>query len=245
MRKPKVSLFVPCYVEQFYPQVAIASVQLLEKAGCSVDYPPGQTCCGQPAYNAGYWEEARRVARHFLNVFRSSHHIVAPSGSCVAMVREYYPILFQGDPLSKTAAQVGQRCFELCEFIVKRLGMTDFGAKFQAKATYHDGCHAMRELGLRDEPRQLLRSVKGLDLVEAEFPEVCCGFGGMFAVKHHRLSAAMADEKLRFLLATGADYVVSTECSCMMHLEGRARKRGLNVRFLHVAELIAKGCDLL
>lgn len=237
----RLALFVPCYVDQFRPKIAAASADLLRGLGHEVIVPRDQTCCGQPAFNAGYWPESRRVARQFLRVFGEYDCVVAPSGSCVAMVRHKYPLLFADEPEAAVARDIAPRVHELSSFLVDHLGVTDLGARFPATVTFHDSCHPLRELGVRDQPRVLLAQVEGLTLTEMVNSEVCCGFGGVFAVKYPEISLAMADEKLANALATGARYVVGVEASCLMHLQGRIDRRGLPLQALHLAELLAEG----
>ncbi|NPV46702.1 MAG: (Fe-S)-binding protein [Armatimonadetes bacterium] len=241
----QIALFVPCHVDQFMPQVAEAAYRLLRSLGHNVVVPEAQTCCGQPAYNAGYWPESRRIARNFLRVFGEHGTIVAPSGSCVSMVRTNYPGLFAGEPEEAAARALGHRVHELSSFLVDILQVTNLGAELPVTVTVHDSCHALRELGVRDQPRALLAQVRGLTLVEMAHSEVCCGFGGLFSVKYPELSTAMADEKLDNALATGAQYLVGVEASCLLHLQGRLRRRALPLQTLHLAELLAWGKGLL
>ncbi|WCJ58795.1 (Fe-S)-binding protein [Fontisphaera persica] len=236
----KITLFIPCFIDQFYPQVGVSVVKILEKLGHAVEYPEAQTCCGQPAFNSGLWDEARAVAEHALDVFQSAEVIVTPSGSCGAMLRVFYPQLFAGTPRYDLACAVGRKTFEFSEFLVRRLGVTDVGAEFKGRATFHDGCHGLRELGVKDEPRQLLRQVRGLELVEMDPPEVCCGFGGTFAVKFPMISTAMGEGKCQAIAGTGADYVISLDSSCLMHLQGLLARQGKNIRCLHLAEVLAQ-----
>lgn len=241
----KIALFVPCFIDQFYPQVAAATVGILQHLGHEVVVPSNQTCCGQPTFNAGYWPESRRIARNFLHVFADYETIVAPSGSCVSMVRVNYPQLFAGEPEEQLAREVSPRVRELTSFLVDELGVTDLGAQFEATITFHDSCHPLRELGVREQPRALLAKVAGLTLVEMEKSEVCCGFGGVFSAKYPELSTALADEKLHNAAATGAQYIVGVEGSCLMHLQGRLDRQKLPLRTLHIAELLARGMGLL
>lgn len=237
----KVSLFVPCYVDQFFPEAAIGTLRVLQHLGVEVEYPRGQTCCGQPAFNTGYWAEAREVARNFLRVFRDSELIVAPSASCLSMVKVFYKDLFEGEKDEAEACALGDRVFEFSQFVVNKLGVTDVGATFPGKVTIHDSCHGLRELGIKHELRALLEPVNGLELVEMEKPEVCCGFGGTFSVKFPEVSTSMADDKIKDILQTGARYVVATDTSCLMHLQGRMRKKNVNIEPLHIAELLYRG----
>jgi L-lactate dehydrogenase complex protein LldE len=237
----KVQLFVPCFVDQLYPDVAFSMVKLLRKAGCTVAYNENQTCCGQPAFNAGFHEDAKEVCRKFLNDFGGTDPIVTPSASCAGFVRNYLRQLFPDGSYTQAALTVGQRVFELSEFLVKQLNFTNFGASFQGLATYHDSCAALRECNIKKEPRILLQEVNGLTIQEMEEVETCCGFGGTFAVKFDAISGAMADQKLTHAGHTKADFLISTDMSCLMHLEGVARKKGLPIKCLHLAEVLASG----
>ena len=220
-------------------------VSVLERCGVAVDFPPAQTCCGQPAFNSGFREEARRVGRAWLAAFRDSQApdsqaIVAPSGSCVAMVRHGFPELFpEGTAERDEALQLGARTYEFTEFLVSVLGRKDVGAGFAGAVTYHESCHLLRELQVSRQPRTLLENVRGLQLRDLNQAQECCGFGGTFSVKFPELSAAMADEKLRSVDRSGAGTLVSCDMGCLMHLEGRARRLGLPLRCLHVAEVLA------
>jgi L-lactate dehydrogenase complex protein LldE len=234
-----VSLFIPCFVDQLTPAVGLAVASVLERLGHAVEFRSAQTCCGQPAFNAGYWDEARQVARHALEVFADAEAVVGPSGSCVAMMRVYYPQLFAGTPEETAALDLASRTFEFSEFLVTKLGVTDVGARFPHRVTYHDGCHGLRELRLRDEPRALLRAVRDLELVECDEPESCCGFGGLFSVKFPMVSTAMAEVKAGSLERTGCDYIVSSDPSCQLQLDGWLEKQGRRPRTIHLAEVLA------
>ncbi len=236
----KVSLFIPCFIDQFYPHVGAAMVQVLERLGCEVNYPEGQTCCGQPAFNSGYWDEARSVAEHALKVFADSEVIVSASGSCGAMMKVFYPELFAGTKDDFAARKLAPKVHEFSEFLVNVLGVTDVGAAFDGTVTFHDGCHGLRELGIRKEPRELLAKVKGLKLVEMGEAETCCGFGGTFAVKFPSISTAMGEVKCASIVATEAEYVVSNDSSCLMQIQGLFDRQGRKVRCLHLAEILAK-----
>ena len=236
----RVSLFIPCYVDQFYPQVGLAMAELIESLGHAVDFPAAQTCCGQPAFNAGCVDEARSVAERFVACFRDADTVVVPSGSCAAMVKTFYGELFAGHSLADAAARLGGRTWELATFLMQKLGVVDFGARFPHRVTYHDGCHGLRELGVREAPRQLLRAVAGLELVELEPAEQCCGFGGTFAVKFPQISTAMAEVKCTAIAKTGAEYVISGDPSCLMHLEGYLKRQGSAVRCLHFSEVLTQ-----
>ena len=242
----RASLFVTCIVDQLYPDVGESSVRVLRRLGVDVDFPEGQTCCGQPAFNSGFWSDARPLARRFLDTFRDSSHIVVPSGSCAAMVRVFYPELLRDDAdLHKAAQDVGSRTHELSEFIVDVLGVSDFSGAIGASAhstrrrvTYHEACHLRRELGATTQPRTLLKSLPGVELVEMEQAEVCCGFGGTFAVKYPDISGAMLRDKIENVRKTGADTLVSCDSSCLMHVAGGMAKQGSAARAMHLAELL-------
>lgn len=237
----KVQLFVPCFVDQLYPQTAFNMVRVLEKAGCSVSYNPAQTCCGQPAFNAGFWDDARSICSKFLRDFSDEAPIVAPSASCVGFVRNYYSKLFENSSLHNEVKGIEQRIFELSDFLVNRLGFTDLGASLPGKATYHDSCAGLRECRIKNEPRTLLSKVQGLELVELEDVETCCGFGGTFAVKFEPISVAMAEQKVEHALETGAEYLISTDLSCLMHLQGYIDQKKHPLRTLHIADVLASG----
>ncbi|MEX1075019.1 MAG: (Fe-S)-binding protein [Pirellulales bacterium] len=234
-----VSLFIPCFVDQLAPRVGLAVATVLERLGHTVEFRPAQTCCGQPAFNSGYWDEARTVARHALNVFAGAGAVVGPSGSCVAMLRVFYPQLFAGMPEETAVLDLAGRTFEFSEFLVKKLGVTDVGARFPHRVTYHDGCHGLRELRVRDEPRALLRAVRDLELVECDEAESCCGFGGLFSVKFPMVSTAMAEVKAGSLARTECDYIVSSDPSCQLQLDGWLSKNDKRPRTIHLAEVLA------
>lgn len=234
-----VQLFIPCFVDQLYPQTAFNMVKVLEKAGCTVQYNTNQTCCGQPAFNAGFWDDARQVCAKFLKDFSGADYVVAPSASCVGFVRNYYSKLFDNSSHHNEVKDLQKRTFELSEFLVNVLQVDDFGASLTGKATYHDSCAGLRECKIKTEPRQLLSKVKGLELVEMNDVETCCGFGGTFAVKFEGISTAMADQKVTNALATGAEYIISTDLSCLMHIDGYIRYKGVKLKALHLADVLA------
>lgn len=236
----RISLFITCLVDQFFPRVGIAMVKVLERCGVAVDFPAAQTCCGQPAFNSGFHDEARRVARTWLAAFSASEAIVAPSGSCVAMVRQGFAELFHDHGAERDEAlRLAARTYEFSEFLVSVLGREDVGAEFAGPVAYHESCHLLRELRVSRQPRALLGKVRGLELRDLELAQECCGFGGTFSAKFPELSAAMADEKLRALERCGAGTLVACDMGCLMHLEGRARRLGLPLRCLHIAEVLA------
>jgi L-lactate dehydrogenase complex protein LldE len=233
-----IQLFVPCFIDQLYPNVGFNMVKVLTKAGCTVSYNANQTCCGQPAFNAGFWEDAKEVCRKFINDFSGDEYIVAPSASCVGFVKNYYGKLFKD---SDEINALKNRIFEFSDFMVNVLKVENVDAVFNGKVTYHDSCAGLRECGIKQEPRKLLANVAGLELVEMEDVETCCGFGGTFAVKFEGISAAMADQKVNHATKTGADYIISTDMSCLMHIDGYARHEGRAIKSLHLADVLASG----
>jgi L-lactate dehydrogenase complex protein LldE len=241
----RVALFIPCYVDLINPEVGVSVVRVLRRLGCEVVYPEGQTCCGQPAFNSGFFDEARGVARRFLKVFEHGSerfdYVVCPSGSCTTMVSHYYPFLFADLPDERERSEAfGPRVREFSDFLVNVLGADarDLGASYEGRAVFHTGCHQRRELGLLNEPRELLRNVGGLELLDWQREELCCGFGGTFSVKMPDVSTAMADEKIRALEKSGADTLISGDSSCLMHLKGRLRRTGHDTRVYHLAQIL-------
>lgn len=234
-----VQLFIPCFVDQLFPQTAFNMVKVLEKVGVEVKYNEEQTCCGQPAFNAGFRDESRDVCSKFLKDFPGSEYVVAPSASCVGFVRNYYGTLFDNSSVHNEVRDLGKRIFEFSSFLVNVLGISDLGATLHGKATYHDSCAGLRECRIKEEPRKLLSQVNGLELLEMNDVETCCGFGGSFAVKFESISTAMADQKVNNALQTGADYIISTDLSCLMHLDGYIRHKGLPLRTMHIADVLA------
>jgi L-lactate dehydrogenase complex protein LldE len=237
----KVQLFIPCFIDQLYPQVAFNTVKVLEKAGCTVAYNTQQTCCGQPAFNAGFWGESKDVCTKFVQDFDGADYIVSPSASCAGFVRNNYGKLFENNAFQSPAKKVSSQIFELSEFLVKILAVTELGASFNGKATFHDSCAGLRECNIKAEPRALLSQVNGLDLVEMNDTETCCGFGGSFAVKYDTISVAMADQKIDHAIATEAEYIISTDMSCLMHLDGRINFNGQQIKVIHLADVLASG----
>jgi L-lactate dehydrogenase complex protein LldE len=236
----RVSLFIPCYVDAFYPRVGISVVEVLERLGHTVAYPMGLTCCGQPAFNGGHWPQSRAVAVEVLRMFREAEAVVVPSGSCGAMVKMFYPQLFRDTPQQEEVLALAEKTWEFSDFLVSRLGVTDVGATFPGTVTFHDGCHGLRELGVKSQPRTLLAHVRGLTLVEMTEAQTCCGFGGAFAVKFAPISTAMGEVKCTSALETGADYLVSNDSSCLMHLQGLLDRQRRPLKSLHLAEVLAR-----
>ncbi|RYD52035.1 MAG: (Fe-S)-binding protein [Sphingobacteriales bacterium] len=236
----RIQLFVPCFVDQLFPQTAFNMVKVLERAGCDVTYNPAQTCCGQPAFNAGYWEEAGTVARKFCTDFADAAPIVAPSGSCTGFVRNYFSKILP-EELTTGPEAVPQRAFEFTEFLTGTLGIRKIEGFFEGRAVYHDACGALRECGIKQGPRELLSGIRGLELVEMKEAETCCGFGGTFAVKYESISVGMAQTKVQSAIEAGADYIISTDLSCLMHIQGYIEKQGLPLQTLHIADVLAAG----
>ena len=234
-----VDLFIPCYVDQMSPRVGMAVAEVLERLGHTCRFRPAQTCCGQPSFNAGAWEEARQVAVRALDVFAGAEAVVGPSGSCVAMMRVFYPELLAGTLHEERALDLASRTYEFGEFLVDRLGVTDVGARFPHRVTYHDGCHGLRELRVREAPRRLLERVRDLELVECDERESCCGFGGLFSVKFPMISTAMAEVKAGSLDRTGCDWIVSSDPSCQLQIDGWLSRQGRRARTIHLAEVLA------
>lgn len=239
----KVQLFIPCFVDQLYPQTAFNMVKVLEKACCDVHYNTNQTCCGQPAFNAGFWDESRDVCSKFIKDFDGADYIVAPSASCVGFVRNYYSRLFDNSAQHNAVKDLGKRIYEFSEFLTDVLKIENYGAVLNCKATYHDSCAALRECKIKEGPRKLLSFVKGLELVEMNDVETCCGFGGTFAVKFDGISSAMADQKISNALQTGAEYIISTDLSCLMQLDGFIKNKNLSLKTMHIADVLASGWE--
>lgn len=235
----KVTLFIPCFVDLMYPRVGMSMVQILERLGHTVECPDQIACCGQPAYNSGYWDEAREVAGPTLEVLAGAEVVVIASGSCGAMLKVFYPELFAGTAQEQAARSLALKCFEFSDFLVSKLGVTRLGARFPAKVTFHDGCHGLRELGTYDQPRRLLAEVQGLTLVEMK-EKTCCGFGGTFATKFPMISTAMGEVRCSVAQETGAEYIVSNDSSCLMHLQGLLDRQGATVKTIHLAEILAQ-----
>lgn len=236
----KVSLMITCLGDALFPDVGIATVRLLRRLGVEVDFPVGQTCCGQPFFNSGFHDQAREVARHTIQSFANSQTIVTPSGSCAAMVKLEYPELFHDDRIwHDRARELANRTHELSDFLVNVLSIEEVGARFEAKVAYHMACH-LRGLGITSEPERLLSKVKGLTLVPLERSDECCGFGGSFSVRYPGISAAMVQDKAGFVEKSGADYVVATDAGCLMNIGGCLRRRDSSVRILHLAEVLEK-----
>ncbi|KQO04543.1 (Fe-S)-binding protein [Paenibacillus sp. Leaf72] len=237
----KVSLFITCLSDAMYPRVGEAMVRLLAKYGVRLDFPTVQTCCGQPAFNSGYWKEARESAKTILDAFEDSDFVISPSGSCTGMIH-HYPKLFENDPIMLARAnKLQQKSYEFTQFLVQVLGVKDVGAVYPHKVTYHPSCHGSRLLGIKEEPMELMRHVKGMELVPLPFAEDCCGFGGTFAVKMADISGAMVTEKADHVLETEAEVLVGLDLACLMNIAGNLRYRNEPVKVMHLAELLYEG----
>jgi L-lactate dehydrogenase complex protein LldE len=234
-------IFIPCFIDQFLPETGHSMVKVLEKAGVKVSYNPAQTCCGQVAFNNGFWDEAKCLGEKFIKDFMEYDYVVGPSASCIGMVKNYYPEMFYNSAWHNENNYLSKKIFEFTDFLVNMVKKPDLGARFEARVTFHDSCAALREYGLKGEPRELLAFVDGLELVEMEERDVCCGFGGTFSVKHEAISTAMAEQKVQHALATGAEYIVSTEASCLMQMDGYIKKHQLPIKTMHIADLLAVG----
>ncbi|MED3662096.1 (Fe-S)-binding protein [Ureibacillus terrenus] len=234
----KVSLFVTCLVDMFQGNVGKATVELLERLGCEIDFPTSQVCCGQPAYNSGYVVESKGSMKNMIKAFEHAEYVVTPSGSCAYMFKEY-PHIFKGDPEWEQKAQcLADKTFELTDFIVNVLKIENVGARLKGKATYHTSCHMTRLLGVKDAPIRLLKNVEGLEYVELLGKERCCGFGGTFSVKMGNISGEMVDEKVRNIEETGADILVGADAGCLMNIGGRISRTGKPIRVMHIAEVL-------
>ena len=237
----KVELFVPCFIDQLFPDTAFSTIKLLEKVGCQVIYNPAQTCCGQPAFNAGFWDDAKAVGSKFLEDFSDQYFIVSPSASCTGMVKNYYNDLFTNTAVHNKCRSIQSHIHELSDFLVNVMEQDYFGAELEGKAVYHDSCAALRECKIKAEPRKLLEKVHGLELLELPDSSTCCGFGGTFAVKFDAISTAMAQQKVDQAMALDADYIISTDASCLLHLQSYIDKQNLPIKTVHLADVLAGG----
>ncbi len=236
-----VDIFIPCFIDQLFPETGMNMVKILEKFGVEVNYNDNQTCCGQMAFNSGFWDEAKEMGEKFINDFPNNRPIVSPSASCTGFVKNYYDKLFFNTGLHLEYKRLQKNMFEFTDFMVNELKETDIGATFNHKITFHDSCAAKREYGLTDETRILLRNVKGLELIEMEEADTCCGFGGTFSVKHEAISSAMAEQKVQNALKTEAEFIVSTDSSCLMHQEGYIKKHKHDIKTIHIVDILASG----
>ncbi|WP_096201086.1 (Fe-S)-binding protein [Bacillus sp. FJAT-45350] len=238
----KVSLFITCLADNMFPEVGESVVRVLNKLDVEVDFPAGQTCCGQPAFNSGYKKEAIDVAKHTIEVFENSEYVILPSGSCTGMVHHYYPELFKDEPVwQERANDLINRTYEFTQFLVNVLKVDDIGARFEKKVTYHSSCHMSRLLGVKDEPITLLKNVSGVELVELPYSYDCCGFGGTFAMKMPDISVAMVNEKVEHVLSTDAEVLVSADMGCLMNIGGRMNRLGQEMGIMHIAQVLDEG----
>lgn len=241
LENKKVTLFIQCLVDTIYPEVGEAMARVFHQLGITLDCPLDQTCCGQPAFNAGYWREARMAARRFIEIFEKAETIVCPSGSCVHMVRHHYPELFKKRPEWLARAQnVAEKTFEFSEYLVDRLGVGDLGAAYNGKVTYHDSCQALRGLGIRQQPRVLIGNIRDAEFIEMKNSEACCGFGGSFSIKYPEISTAILEDKVKNIMDSGADVVVGVDMSCLMNIHGLLSRKKSTVKVMHIAELLAR-----
>ncbi|MGC8864419.1 MAG: (Fe-S)-binding protein [Bacteroidales bacterium] len=236
-----VDIFIPCFIDQFYPDTARNMIKILERLGVAVNYNPRHTCCGQMAFNSGFWDEARKVASKFISDFPEDRPIVTPSASCAGFVKKYYHILFHNSAQHNEYRQIKSNMFEFTDFLVNVLHVSEVGARFPHLVTYHSSCASLREYGLKDEPMHLLSHVRDLELIPLPQADVCCGFGGTFSVKFEPISIAMAEQKIENALSTGAEYIVSTDASCLMHLQGYIDKHQIPLKTIHIVDVLASG----
>lgn len=236
-----VDIFIPCFIDQVYPETGMNMVKLLEKLGADVFYNPNQTCCGQMTFNSGAWDETKKMGEKFMKDFPNDRYIVGASASCIGFIRNYYPWLFHNTGLHYEYKQVKKNIYEITDFIVNVLHAEDLGACFEHVVTYHDSCAALREYGLKEEPRKLLSKVKGLELKEMKDNEVCCGFGGTFSAKFEPISTAMGEQKIMNALETGAEYIVSTDSSCLLHQQAYIDKHKLPIKTIHIVDVLRSG----
>lgn len=238
-----VDLFIPCFVDQLYPDTALNMIKVLERVGCGVNYNHEQTCCGQPAFNAGYFDSCKEVGEKFIKEFQSDRYIVSPSASCSGFVKNYYGEMFHNSALHNQNRQVQKNLFEFSDFLVNVLKITDLGAKLDGVATFHDSCSGLREYGIHREPRVLLSKVRGLELREMENTDVCCGFGGTFSTKFENVAVGMAEQKLKMAEDIGAEIIISTDLSCLIHLESYIKKQNKKIRVMHLVDALVQGWD--
>ncbi|MCK4664526.1 MAG: (Fe-S)-binding protein [Bacteroidales bacterium] len=234
-----VDLFIPCFIDQVYPQTGFNVIKILEKIGVTVNYNPKQTCCGQPSFNAGYWKETKSLAKKFIKDFPNDRPIISPSASCTAFIKNNYKELFKDSKLIDECIRIEKSIYEFTDFLVNYMNIVNIDAVFNAKVTYHSSCASLREYGLKNEPILLLNNVKGLELIEMEDSDVCCGFGGTFSVKNEAISTAMAEQKIQNAIKTGAEYIVSTDSSCLLHQEGYIVKHNIPIKIIHIADILA------
>jgi len=242
--KPTISLFIPCLVDQVYPEIGLDMAKILNHLGYQIEYNYQQTCCGQPAFNAGHREEARKVATKFIEIFNSADFIVGPSGSCTAMVKNYYPILFANDPLEEKASQLGQKIFEFSEFLEYESQIKNISGHYTGKVGFHNSCHSYRELGIDQIPFEILQNIKGIDIVQPSGEPVCCGFGGLFSYKFDEIAATMAKTRIEVFTSLKVETIVTNDPGCLMHMRQEALDRKIDINLLHLTEFLVKAIKL-
>jgi L-lactate dehydrogenase complex protein LldE len=236
-----VDLFIPCFIDQVYPETGMNMLKILRKAKVDVHYNPEQTCCGQMAFNSGFWDEAKKLGNKFLKDFPNDRPVVSPSASCTGFIKNNYQELFHNTSSHLEYKKLVKNVYEITDFLVNKINFTDFGASFPHKVTFHDSCAGLREYGLKDEARLLLSKVKGLELIEMKDNNVCCGFGGTFSLKNEPIASAMAQQKVQNAYDTGAEFIVSTDLSCLMHQDGYIRKNKIPIKVIHIVDILASG----
>jgi L-lactate dehydrogenase complex protein LldE len=240
----KVALFIPCITEHLLPDAGISMVKVLEHLGVEVEYVENQTCCGQPAFNAGYHDEVIPMAEHFIELFADKDYIIAPSGSCVGMVRVHYDRLPLSDKAKSNYKNLQSKIFEFTEFLVNVMKVKNIGGSFNHRVTYHQSCHLGNELGIVSQPRDLIKSIDNIDFVEMENPDICCGFGGTFSYKQEDISLSLVEQKANYIEATGAEYCIGADSSCLMNIDGYLKTHNMKARTMHISELLAKSLGL-
>lgn len=238
-----VDLFIPCYIDQMYPDVALNMIKILEKIGCAVNYDHEQTCCGKPAFDFGHWDDCKEVGDKFIREFLNDRYIVSPSTSCTGFVKNYYPEMFHNSVLHNEYKQIQKNIYEFSDFLVNILKITSIGASLHGKATYMDTCSGINECQLQREARTLLEKVRGLELVEINNPSICCGFGGPFSVKMENIASSLAEQKAEEIQATGAHFLISNDMSCLMHMDTYFRKKNIPIKVMHLVDVLTSGWD--
>ena len=241
---PTISLFIPCLVDQVYPEIGIDMAKVLQHLGYQLNYDPRQTCCGQPAFNAGHREEAKKVASVFIDIFKTADCIVGPSGSCTAMVRNYYPVLFENDVFQENAINIGKKIFEFSEFLEKEGQITNISGKYKGKVGFHNSCHSYRELGIDKVPLDILDRIDSVEIIQPNGEPVCCGFGGLFSFKFDEIAATMAKTRLQMFMSLNVETIVTNDPGCLMHMRQEVKDNKLNVQLLHIAEFLVQAMNL-
>lgn len=239
-----VTLFIPCLIDQVYPEIGIDMAKILNHLGYNLFYNNQQTCCGQPAFNAGHRDDAQKVAQIFLDVFAKAERIVSPSGSCTAMVKNYYPLLFENSPSYDKAKNIGKHIFEFSEFLIQENQLDKISGSYHGKVGFHNSCHSYRELGIEDEPMKILNNIGGIEIIQPHGEPVCCGFGGIFSLKYDQIAATMAKTRLEMFTNLGVETIVSNDPGCLMHMRQEVKDRQIDVRLLHLCEFLVQAMDL-